>query len=192
MTLARRVSPAQDGVSLIETAIALVVLALVVAMGTPSFLEWINNAQIRTAAESILAGLQVAKNEAVRRNANVQFVLGNPGVPGGTGWKIVLAGSGATVQAAPDGEGTSNTVVTTTPADATAVTFTGLGRTPPPPGNLNADGSPLLARVDIDSSVLAPAASRELRILVSAGGELRLCDPSVTVAGDPRNCEAAP
>lgn len=67
----------QRGVSLIELIIGIVVLSLVLALGMPSFSAWVQNAQTRTAAESILNGLQLARNEAVRRNANVRFSLTN-------------------------------------------------------------------------------------------------------------------
>ena len=45
------------------------VLGIMLALGLPSFVETIQNMQVRTAAESILDGLQIARSEAVRRNA---------------------------------------------------------------------------------------------------------------------------
>lgn len=178
----------QAGASLIEAVIAMVVLGILVAMGVPAFTEWLNNAQIRTAAESMLSGLQTARNEAVRRNANVQFTLTNPTVIGGTGWMVSIVGSGQQVQAAAAGEGSRTAIVTPTPSDAYAVTFTGYGRTPEPPANLNADGSSLLTQIDFDSSVLSAAASRELRIVITAGGQIRMCDPNIGDTTNPRAC----
>lgn len=178
----------QAGASLIETIIAIVVLAILVAMGVPSFTEWLNNAQIRTAAESVLSGLQTARNEAVRRNANVQFTLLGPTTIGGTGWVVSIPGTGQQIQAAAAGEGSRTAIVTPTPSDAYAVTFTGYGRTPEPPANLNADGSSLLTRIDFDSSVLPAATSRELRIVITAGGQIRMCDPNISDATNPRAC----
>lgn len=178
----------QAGASLIELAIVLVIMALVLTMAAPNFVEWINNGRIRTAAETIMAGLQTARSEAVRRNANVQFTLTSPGTSGGTGWTVVLVNGNEEIQSAPNGEGTANIIATPSPGDANAVTFTGLGRTPPAPTNLNADGSALLTQIDIDTTVLPAATSRELRILINAGGQLRLCDPNVTDGTDPRAC----
>lgn len=178
----------QDGTSIIEVAISLVVMAILISLGIPSFRDWINNAQIRTAAESIMSGLQSARSEAVRRNTNVVFTLTAPSTAGGTGWSVSLANTGTAIQSAAAGEGARNAIVTPTPADATSVTFTGFGRTPPPPNNLNLDGSSLLTQIDIDSTVLAAADSREMRILISTGGQIRMCDPNVTDTSDPRSC----
>lgn len=171
-----------------EMLIALVVLVILILVSLPGFTEWINNGQIRTATESIMSGLQAARNEAVRRNANVQFSLTNAGTVGGTGWSIMLVSTQTVLQNAPDAEGAAKTMVTLTPGDATAVTFTGVGRTPVPPNNLNIDGSSLLTQIDIDSTVLAADSSRNLRILISTGGQIRMCDPNVTSTNDPRAC----
>jgi hypothetical protein len=52
----------------------------------------------------------------------------------------------------------------------------------------NADASPSLVQVDVDNPTIPVAADRRnLRILVPAGGALRMCDPKVA-AGDPRAC----
>jgi type IV fimbrial biogenesis protein FimT len=59
---------------------------------------------------------------------------------------------------------------------------------PAPPGNLNADGSSLLTQIDIDSAVMAAANSRDMRILIGTGGQIRMCDPNVAEATDPRAC----
>lgn len=188
MTLLHTAKISQRGVSIIEIATALAVLAILLVLGIPTFTEWIGNARIRTAAESLMSGLQSARNEAVRRNASVQFTLRSPGVASGTGWTVTLAATGEELQSAPNGEGTGLIVVTPTPADANAVTFTGLGRTPAPPANLNLDGSSLLTQLDVDSSGLPAATSREMRIMISSGGQIRMCDPNVGDATDPRAC----
>ncbi|MEW6164077.1 MAG: GspH/FimT family pseudopilin [Pseudomonadota bacterium] len=179
----------QQGASIIEIVIALAVLSILIAVAVPSFSEWINNSQIRTGAESILSGLQTARGEAVRRNANVQFTLTSPGTTGGTGWTITLVNTGEQLASAPGGEGARNVLVTPTPGGTNAVTFTGFGRTPDPPNNVNtADGSDLMTQIDIDSTVLAADLSREMRILIGSGGQIRMCDPNVTDASDPRAC----
>lgn len=188
MKLAKAFRAVQRGTSIIEVVISLVVLAVLIALGVPSLTEWIQNAQIRTAAESIMSGLQTARTEAVRRNMNVQLTLTSPATTGGTGWTVTLVNTGETIQFAPDAEGARNAVITPTPGDANAVTFTGLGRMPAPPGNLNADGSPLLTQIDIDSAVMSAADSRDMRILISTGGQIRMCDPNVAEATDPRAC----
>ena len=65
----------QRGFTIIEVMISLVVLGVLLALGAPGFVEWLQNQQIRAAAEATLNGLQVARAEAVRRNTPVRFQL---------------------------------------------------------------------------------------------------------------------
>jgi type IV fimbrial biogenesis protein FimT len=85
-------------------------------------------------------------------------------------------------------EGTSSANVTTAPGTAIAVTFSPLGSVVP-----NFDGSPILARVDVANSRLdcqaASGPMRCLRVVVTGGGSIRMCDPTPgIVAPDPRVC----
>ena len=190
-TRAAPAKPASAWAASITVAVGLitiVIIAILVATGIPSFTEWLQNAQIRTATESIMSGLQAARTEAVRRNSNAVFTLTNPAAVGGTGWTVTLASTGEVLRSAAAGEGSRTAIVTPTTNDAYAITFTGLGRTPDPPNDMNADGSALLTQIDADSSVLPAAESRNLRILISAGGQMRMCDPTVVDATDPRAC----
>jgi type IV fimbrial biogenesis protein FimT len=63
------------GFTLVEVLISIAVLGVLIALGVPGFGEWLQNQQIRAAADATLNGLQVARGEAVRRNAPVRFVL---------------------------------------------------------------------------------------------------------------------
>lgn len=171
----------QRGFSLIELMIGIVLMGILIMAAIPGFKTWIQNTQIRTAAESLQNGLQVARNEAVRRNANVMFQLGT-----GSAWSVVVVSSGETVQARSQKEGSENVALATTPGAATAITFTGLGRV----ATINNDGSAPLTQLDLDvpTAILSAADSRELRITIGGGGQIRMCDPNVSAAGDPRKC----
>lgn len=63
------------GFTLIELMVAVAIFGLLLALGSRSFASWIQNQQIRTGAESILNGMQLARGEAVKRNASAIFVL---------------------------------------------------------------------------------------------------------------------
>ena len=65
----------QLGLNLIEVMISLAVLGVLISLGAPGFVEWLQNQQIRAAAEATVNGLQVARGEAVRRNTPVRFQL---------------------------------------------------------------------------------------------------------------------
>lgn len=182
--LKQKPSQSCSGFSLIELVIAIAILTMAILFGLPGISQWMQNSQLRTAAENIRNGLEYARMEAVRGNMPVEFKLANPGVTGGTGWSVKVVRTGTVVQAKPDGEATASAIVTTSPSGAKTVTFTGLGRRQAS----NADGTTVMTQIDIDSSSLSSADSRNLRITISTGGEIRMCDPNVSETGDPRRC----
>jgi type IV fimbrial biogenesis protein FimT len=63
----------QRGFNIVEIMISLAVIGILLGLGAPGFLEWLQNQQIRAAAEAALNGLQVARAEAVRTNSPVRF-----------------------------------------------------------------------------------------------------------------------
>lgn len=172
------------GFTLIELGIALAVLGVLIMLGLPTFTSWIANTKIRTGAEAVLNGVQLARAEAVRQNVQVQFVLG--GATGVTEWTVSALGTGGaltTVQTRSANEGSSNATVGITPAGATTITYNGMGRI-----TSNGDGTPTISQIDVCSAAPIPTADmRKMRIVVGAGGNLRMCDPQVA-AGDPRAC----
>lgn len=170
----------QHGMTLIELMITLTILGILVVAAMPSYSKWIQNSQIRTASDATLNGLQLARAEAVRRNAAVAFAFGS-----GTAWTITMVSDSTVVQSRPAGEGSKSVTSTVTPNGATTVTFNGLGRV-----GANADASDSITQIDLDvpTTILAAVDSRDLRILIGTGGQLRLCDPNVSDTGDPRKC----
>lgn len=174
------------GFSLIELLVGIVILAILMSLAMPSFQTWLQNSQIRNAAESVQNGLQRARAEAVGRNTDVEFALGT-----GSSWVIQLP-DGTVIESRSASEGSRNVAVAVVPAGATTVTFNNFG------GILNAnrgadqtigtaDDTAPFTRVDLDSSVLAAADSQELRVTIGLGGNVRMCDPNAPV-GSPRAC----
>ena len=66
----------QEGFSIIELSVALTVVAVLLTLGVPSLSGYIQNARLGSAAKSFYTGLQTARAEAVKRNAEVEFVIG--------------------------------------------------------------------------------------------------------------------
>lgn len=165
------------GFSLVELMIAIAILAILTGLAMPSFKTWLQNAQIRNAAESVQNGLQRARAEAVGRNTDVEFVLG-----AGTSWVVKLAG-GANIESRSSSEGSRDVTITVTPAGATTVTFNNFGGVKA----ANADASVPFSQVTLDSPLLAAADSQELRITIGLGGNVRMCDPNAPVSS-PRAC----
>jgi type IV fimbrial biogenesis protein FimT len=150
-------------------------------LGLPSFGTWLQNQQLRAASEGLLNGLQTARAEAIRRNLLVQVAAGP-----GTGWSVTEAVSGAAIQTRVKAEGSPNAVLTVTPAGSTTVTFTPLGSVA-----ANLDTSTTATQFDISNpaggSCQPTGPMRCLRVVVSGGGSLRMCDP-IVAAPDPRAC----
>lgn len=169
----------QAGVNLIELMIGLAVLAILILVALPSYTVWIQNTQIRTAAEGLLAGLDLARAEAIRRNTNVELQMNS-----GSSWTVRVVSGGQVIQRREE-EGSGGAVVTVTPAGSTKVTFNGFGRV-----TANEDGTLPITEVKVDSDKIAPADSRELCVMIGSSGLVRLCDPQVA-APDPRACTPA-
>lgn len=168
----------QQGFTLVEIAIALALIGVLATLAVPAFQTWVHNAQIRNAAEGIVNGMQLARAEALRRNTPVELRMDT-----GSGWTITAVASGEEIQTRSASEGSSSATVTILPAGADRVTFNGMGWMAS-----NNDGSPAITQIDVNSATLAGEPEiRALRVIVSSGGAMKMCDPAVA-AGDPRAC----
>ncbi len=184
----------QLGFTLIEFMIAIVILGILIIAGAPSFGGWLQNQQIRNAAESIFNGMQLARSEAVKNNNDARFVLCDTA----SSWQVLemtasavapaavgVCAAGATnevlVQQRFAQEGSSRAALTITPGDATEVTFNGLGKV-----INNTDGGSTITQIGVNTTV---GGSHPLNVTVGAGGNLKMCDPSTTLStNDPRHC----
>ena len=202
----------QRGVSMIEIAIVLAIIGIGMSWAMPSYSKWMQNAQIRNMAEMIIGGVQQARSEAISRSGNVEFLLTslNPTsadkqalIPAladanGVNWMIRAANlPGAPtpytyVAGSVGTEGSSKATVQAgdinISGNLNAVTFDGFGRVVA----ANADASLPITKICVASSALTAAnGAKVLEIDVSAGGQVKMCDPSVTAGTDPRRCLTA-
>ena len=162
----------QRGFTLIELLITIVVVAVLAALAFPSFQAVLANAQIRTAAQALHDGLQLARVEAIRRNERVVFTK-----DADSGWTVSVNSGGGVIQTRSSSEGAKSATVTVNPSTATKVTFDALGRVVAI-GQLD---------IDVPTTVLSAAQSKELRVTITPGGAIRLCDPNAP-AGNGRAC----
>lgn len=174
----------QAGFTLIELMIAMAVLAIILSVALPNLRIMIANTQIRSVAESVRNGLQLARAEAVKRNEQVRFTLNAD-----KSWQVGcvnvvvadldgdgLADCPAVIMAKGVREGGGGSV---TVMGVGQVTFTSLGTTAAIAGQL------LLVNF---TSTTTPAKTKPLRITLGTGGNARMCDPSILTAGDARAC----
>jgi type IV fimbrial biogenesis protein FimT len=197
--------PSQAGVSLIELMIGLAIMALLIMIGLPNMSTWLSNSQIRTAGETVLAGLTLARTEAVRRNQIVRFQMVNSLTSGcvvstsGTDWVVSLDDATGACDAAPSevaaprivqkrsgSEGTTRAALAATIAGT--VHFNGLGRVTSPGGAANMTQVAISNPAGGTCEHVDGGNMRCLRINISVGGDARMCDPAVTDATDPRIC----
>ncbi len=187
------------GFTLIELMIGLSILGLLIMLALPSFSVMLANQKIRAQAESFANGLQTARTEAVKRNAQVEFLTSNddtgiaaqvatlnPVAPNNDGNGLNWA---VRVQTAPgvytfvEGRSTTSTLMMSSAPTTASILFSGLGQA--------GIASTVTYQVTNPASGLCVAASGSLRCLnvtLSPGGQVRICDPSVTAAGDTRKC----
>jgi type IV fimbrial biogenesis protein FimT len=169
------------GFTLIELLVALAIAVILMLLAAPNYAVWIADAQVRAGAESVASGLRFAMAEAIKRNAQVEFVL-DP-TTGTGGWVVQDVGGGTKYQSAPFGEGSGRVAFAVTPAGTTTITFDGLGQI----AATNADASFPFDTVDLQ---VTGVSTKNLRVLV--GGTrtgVKICDPSFA-ADDPKGCPA--
>ncbi len=170
----------QSGFTLIELMIVITLFAVLASFAIPSYQQMIQNTMIRTATDSIVAGFQIARAEAVKRNARVQFDFRT-----GSAWTVCLqpAGggvcpAGTNIQSRSSSDGSSANV-TITASNGGPYVFNGFGVMIAPTAALT---------IGVNSNA-GTTSNRNLRIVVGAGGAVRSCDPALDVAGtDPRRC----
>lgn len=160
------------GFSLIELMVTIAIAAILVALAAPSFKSLLLNSQIRTGGQALTDGLNLARVEAIRRNERVIFTKGTQ-----SAWTVTLESNASVLQSRPFTEGSNSVNVTVTPNGATKVTFDGLGR-----AVANADATTPISQLDIDvpTTLLSAAQSKDLRLVITSGGAVRLCDPNLT------------
>jgi type IV fimbrial biogenesis protein FimT len=191
---------------MIEIAITMALVAVLLFAVAPEVTSMVANSRIRSTAESLQQGLQTARNEALRRNRDVTLWLTTTNATGtldntcalsstARGWVVSLddpagncaAASSTTaapflVEKAVGGGTSSNVTVTALQTDnataATRIVFDGFGRV---------SNATFIARVDLDNASSSNN-FRPLRIRITRGGSVRLCEPRVTDTNDPRRC----
>jgi type IV fimbrial biogenesis protein FimT len=169
---------AARGFTVVELMITIAVMGILLVAGVPAMRGVIENSRIRAASESLKHGLTLARSEAVRRNAQVDFVVV------ATGWEVRTVIGGEVLHQGSGQEGASGLQLTLAPDGADTVTFDAFGRVLDP----NPDGLEPFTQIDV-AAANPPGVPgyRPLRIQVLAGGVVRLCNPA---AGDddPQAC----
>jgi type IV fimbrial biogenesis protein FimT len=190
------------GFTLIELMIGVALMAILISMAVPNFSLWIRNMGIRTAAESILSGLQLARAEALTGNTIVRFQLTSALdsscalSPQGPHWVVSRGNAEGGCDAAPSDEddivivqshdgnqaGGNKTQIEAASQQG-SFTFNGLGR-------FTSSGGAVINVYGADGNgdcVVGGGKTRCLRIEVNPNGGIRMCDPAL-IAPDTQAC----
>lgn len=190
------------GFTIVELVVTLGLFGVLLALALPAFTGFIQNTQIKNAAENAVTGLNLAKAEAIRRNAPVRFQFVNAmtatcalSTSSGS-WVVSLDDPAALcnidasdttapriIQKYAIAEGAPKVAVAAT--GSSSVTFNGLGRVTGA-GISQVDFTHLTSVCEHVNATTGTA--RCLRVLINTGGSIKLCDPKVTAATDPRIC----
>lgn len=208
----------QRGFTLIELLIVITVTGILILIGFPSIQNIINNSRIRALAHTLNAGLQRARSEAIRKNTNTEFVLFDltatqatsiantdflaahvsdvSACRYGPNWLIrtqaaneLLDGQLNTQKSINCNQATESGLgyeIDTT-GGASSIVFNSLGRS-----TLTTPVILAITNSAAGACAVAGGKIRCLNIIVSPGGQTRVCDPAVTTAqitaGDTRGC----
>ena len=159
-----------QGFTLIELMVGLAITVFLLLTAMPSASVYILDSKIRTAAQAYYDGAQMARAEALRRNTNVALGLTDSGL----GWKLMVGQ--AQIASKPAESATAVTVE----REQETVTFDSLGRT--------SEAIAVTFKSTNAACLEDSGGQRCLRVVISPGGQVRLCDPSITAEGDNRKC----
>jgi type IV fimbrial biogenesis protein FimT len=165
-----------NGFTLVEVLVVMMIVGLLTAAALPAMRRHLANADIRGVAEEMRSGVEQARSEAIRRNTTVRFDRN------GTGWSVVLPGSGGTPDTTLFSRAQRAQTQVTVNADVDTISFSGSGWT-----------SPFGQAMNINLKAPSADACRPtggincLNVVVAAGGLVRSCDPGAA-AGSATAC----
>ncbi|WP_158592356.1 GspH/FimT family pseudopilin [Noviherbaspirillum sedimenti] len=108
------------GFSLVELMVTLAIAAILLAVGVPSFRDFVLNQRVKTASSQIFYALTLARSEAIKRNAEVRVQKVNTGWQ--DGWTVATVTGAVTL-------GTQDAFANLAIAgSANSVTYGGSGR----------------------------------------------------------------
>jgi len=196
LTAARRAR----GFSIIELMVVIALAALLLGLGIPAITSWVGDARLRSVAESFTNGLRLAQTTAVTRSHVTAFTVTNATpafnaapAANGTNWMVLVdpLSSGETM-------GSTFLIQSSTEArqhkisvnsnSQTAVCFNSFGQQT---SNLTTTQTSLpansCATPGADTSptyfeLTRTGSSRKYRVLVYAGGRVRMCDALKTLS----------
>jgi type IV fimbrial biogenesis protein FimT len=166
----------EHGFTLVEVLVVMMIVGLLAAAALPGMRRHLANADIRAAAEEMRSGIEQARSEAIRRNNTVRFDRN------GTGWNVVLPGSGGTPDTTLFSRAARAQTQVTVTSDVDSISFSGSGWTSPFGQVMN-----LSFKAPSADACRPGGGINCLNVAVAAGGLVRSCDPGAA-AGTATAC----
>jgi type IV fimbrial biogenesis protein FimT len=189
--------------------VAMGIFAILVAMAAPVMRTWVCNVKVRSVCDALQNGLRLAQTESLRRSRQVVFSLTNSTTPQTIGFTAVANGNYWSIYTIPsmtDGSETPAFVEAGVLSNTTNVSITGqaaacfnsVGRlvTNSSTGVTGVTNGPTCAQPTspptppvLTYKVSVTGADRPLWVEVSLGGQVHMCDPSLTLStANPTGC----
>ncbi|MGJ7581711.1 pilus assembly FimT family protein [Variovorax sp. RHLX14] len=187
----------QDGFTLIELMVTVTIMSILMALAFPSMAAWMRNSKVRTVADALQNGLRTAQTDAMRRSRQVVFSLTDSANPktslsaaaNGSNWSINTVKLLSTDSAAEFVESGVLTAVGSGVqiAGPAAICFNSLGRLTANTAT-GVTGGNCASASAATYAVTLDGADRPLRVTVTVGGQVRMCDPNKSIATRPDGC----
>ncbi|QBB72668.1 prepilin-type N-terminal cleavage/methylation domain-containing protein [Pseudolysobacter antarcticus] len=168
-------SERNEGFSLIELLVVLLIVGILFVVSMPSFSTWIQNGKTRSVAESMQNGLRFAQTEGLRLSRTTTFTLST------TGWTVDYVQNSASDTITPHpllvspSSNLGGVVITPSAGTPAILEFNTFGRVL---GGATAAGTfTALGNADATYDITNPSGPRKQRVIVSQSGKVRMCDP---------------
>lgn len=179
----RRHTAASKGFTLIELMVTVTLVAIALALGVPSFTTFQRNAELTSATNSLLAALNAARGEAMKRGMNA-MVVPTDGANWSGGWVVFVDKNRTQAY-----ESASDVTILSTDPPPTYLTVSGNGSSAGATPYIMYDASGYsklkgggfgaltftIARNDVTGNTLA---DQTRRIIIASTGRARTCKPS--------------
>ncbi len=171
------------GFTLIELMVTISIAAILMMIAVPSFVAFQRNSELTSAANSLLAALNSARSEAMKRNVNV-FIVPADGSTWTSGWKIFVdknfdgaysTGEDIVLTGIAMPSYFSSSATHTAGVSPEYFAFNGSGYSIVQSTNGPALGTITIKRNDISGTELL---EQTRRIMVSFSGRIRICKPA--------------
>jgi type IV fimbrial biogenesis protein FimT len=190
-----------NGFTLLEMIVTMGVFALIIALGVPTLSKWVNNTRVRAVADGLQNGIRLAQTESLRRSRLVVFALTNnstapfTATASGKSWYVETVPSMLDGTETPQlvDSGALSTAASLTVSGPAAICFNSAGRLYASASagvtGITGGATCTAATAPAYNVLLTPGSDRPLRVNVSLGGQVHMCDPAKTLsASNPDGC----